>query len=506
MDTSFLYAAAASQIHKDLYFSIYGQTGRKIRYVSDPYPGHGIDASFSIVFQPSDKWSTTLTVSYSDFFRESDGGREFDDGIVRFRNTFQMNRYLFFRAILEYNSFYEMLTTDFLGFIHLHPGDRDPYRVWFALRAERLVGRHRRRERPVPRIAPRVLFQDVLSLAYVTNDIGRRKNREKSNGHLYDRCPGMGGDSILGQEKLDCRGPYLGQALPGMTAELFAPGVISTGLTDRDIAVSPDGGEIFYGIYEYPRFVILRLFQNGGQWKREVAPFLGVWDECEPHFSDDGNRLYYASKRPLDGKGGDKGWDVWFVERKAEGWGEPKNLGAPVNTEKDEFYPSFTKSGALYLTSWDMKILRCPSEGGVLGPAEALSDSVNSGRAEYNACIAPDESFLIFTSHGWDKNAGRGDLFRLVPETGRVVEHAKMSRGEFQSAGHRVREPLPGREGSLLCQHAEEGNRRIRTDPFAQGHLPANGRAGKRQTGCVLGGQPCDRSGPAGSLVKEERE
>jgi Tol biopolymer transport system component len=215
----------------------------------------------------------------------------------------------------------------------------------------------------------------------------------------------------FGQEKMDCRGPYLGQALPGMTAELFAPGVISSGLSDRDVVVSPDGLEIFYGILEYPRAILIRLFQEGGRWKRQVAPFSGVWDDYEPHFSADGKRLYFVSNRPLDGKGESKDFDIWFIEKTAKGWGEPKNPGAPVNTEKDEFYPSVTKDGTVYLTSADMKILRCRNVEGILQSAEVLSDSVNSGRAEYNACIALDESFLIFTSHGWDKNAGHGDLF-----------------------------------------------------------------------------------------------
>jgi len=42
------------------------------------------------------------------------------------------------------------------------------------------------------------------------------------------------------------RGDYFGQTLPGDTAKLFAPDIISTGMNERDFAISPDGNEIFF--------------------------------------------------------------------------------------------------------------------------------------------------------------------------------------------------------------------------------------------------------------------
>jgi hypothetical protein len=42
--------------------------------------------------------------------------------------------------------------------------------------------------------------------------------------------------------------PYLGQKTPGIIPALFAPGIVCTGISERDIAISPDGSEIFFGI------------------------------------------------------------------------------------------------------------------------------------------------------------------------------------------------------------------------------------------------------------------
>ncbi len=46
----------------------------------------------------------------------------------------------------------------------------------------------------------------------------------------------------------ELRGPYLGQKLPGMEPEVFAPGIVSTGLATRDVALTPDGEELYFSV------------------------------------------------------------------------------------------------------------------------------------------------------------------------------------------------------------------------------------------------------------------
>jgi len=33
---------------------------------------------------------------------------------------------------------------------------------------------------------------------------------------------------------------------------------------------------------------------------------------------------------------------IWVMHRTATGWGEPRNLGAPVNSEESEYFPTLT--------------------------------------------------------------------------------------------------------------------------------------------------------------------
>jgi len=112
----------SSQVTRQLYLGMQYYYTKKIRYVADPYQGRGTTASASVVYQPSDNFNTTFNVSFSDFYRDADDQKEFDYTIVRSKNTYQMNKYLFFRAIVEYNSFYKELTTDFLASFTYIPG------------------------------------------------------------------------------------------------------------------------------------------------------------------------------------------------------------------------------------------------------------------------------------------------------------------------------------------------------------------------------------------------
>jgi hypothetical protein len=69
-------------------------------------------------------------------------------------------------------------------------------------------------------------------------------------------------------------------------------------------------------------------------------------DGC-PILSRDGLELYMASNRP----GGLGGLDIWVAERSTpdEGFGTPINIGAPINSEYNDFCPSPLRNGKVFL-------------------------------------------------------------------------------------------------------------------------------------------------------------
>jgi len=213
-------------------------------------------------------------------------------------------------------------------------------------------------------------------------------------------------------------GPYLGQPLPGTQPELFAPGLITGRVFTRDVAMTPDGNELFFGaiLGRYAVTTICSTRMLDGHWTPpEVAPF--ATDprvmNIEPALSPDGSRLMFLSNRP--GPHGESNQDIWVVDRVADGWSEPYNLGPPVNSEAAEFFPSLTRNGTLYFTRTnadrDTAIYRSRLVAGVYTEPERLPSEVNGGRMHYNAFIAPDESFLILTITGREDCLGGEDYY-----------------------------------------------------------------------------------------------
>ena len=95
-------------------------------------------------------------------------------------------------------------------------------------------------------------------------------------------------------------GPYLDQPLPGDEPVLFAPGIVSNGMNNRDMAITPDGREIYWSnnLREFGVSVIMVARQTGNGWSRpEVAPFSKdpAFIYLEPAISPDGKMVAMVS-------------------------------------------------------------------------------------------------------------------------------------------------------------------------------------------------------------------
>ena len=219
---------------------------------------------------------------------------------------------------------------------------------------------------------------------------------------------------------IDLQGPYLGQELPTDSPRIFAPGVVSTGLYERDVAMMPDGRELYFSVIlgNHDRSAILVTRQGSdGHWSApEVAGFSGRYRDMEPAITADGSRLYFASRRPrMAGEAPSEDLDIWYVDRKGDGWGPPQNPGPPVNTSESEFFPSITQDGTLYFTRQFERItsviLRAPAVVDGFGTPKRLDEGVNDGATQFNGFVARDESYLIFGAAGRADSIGGVDYY-----------------------------------------------------------------------------------------------
>ncbi|MGD9344407.1 MAG: DUF5916 domain-containing protein [Candidatus Aminicenantes bacterium] len=121
-NTSQWSAIGVSQFTKQFNLKLTYRYGKKIYYSGAPYQGKGATASGQLIFQPSEKINLSVNLTYADFFRDSDSLKIYDYTILRTRLAYQMNKYLTFRGVVEYNDYRKTLLTDFLvSFLYI-PG------------------------------------------------------------------------------------------------------------------------------------------------------------------------------------------------------------------------------------------------------------------------------------------------------------------------------------------------------------------------------------------------
>ena len=213
---------------------------------------------------------------------------------------------------------------------------------------------------------------------------------------------------------------YFGLDSPGEKPQIFSPDIISTHRNERDFTQSPSGNTILYSIVLPAKNLsaIIYLYFDGFFWSEpEVSRFSGQYKDLEPAFSPDGNKLFFVSKRPVDNTFDKKDYDIWYIDISKNGWSNPINVGSPINTESDEYYPTVTQNGNLYFTAsyedsfGKEDIYFSKFENGIYTTPINLGDSINTDLYEFNSFIAPDESYLIFSSFGREDGTGGGDLY-----------------------------------------------------------------------------------------------
>jgi Tol biopolymer transport system component len=217
------------------------------------------------------------------------------------------------------------------------------------------------------------------------------------------------------------QGPYLGQKAPVDKAKIFLDGIISKYKEpEMCAAFTLDGKEFYFNAYYEDTWAIFVTKEVNGKWtKPEPLKFISDYTDRDFTMSPDGTKIYFGSNRPRE-EGGEKlkSLDIFFIERTQSGdWSEPKNIGAPINTDFGENYPSVARNGNLYFFSCrddglggcDIYVSRFVD--GRYNMPENLGSSINSEKNDWDAYIAPDESYIIFSSQDRDDSTGGQDLY-----------------------------------------------------------------------------------------------
>lgn len=242
---------------------------------------------------------------------------------------------------------------------------------------------------------------------------------------------------------LFCCLDFAGQAQP--VVEPFLPGLFSAFPAVRDLALSAQGEEMFFTVedYRHTRGLLATSRLVDGRWSEpEALPFSGAYRDIEPFLDQNGNRLYFASDRPLPGDSAAGDYNLWYADRTgADGsWSEPVPLPEPVNSPANEFYPSFDRAGNLYFTAEreggigaeDIFVTR--HGNGRWSDPLPVAGGVNTSGYEFNAFADPGGRYLIFTAYRPRDGRNRSDLYYSLKQEDGAWGEASLLPGIYSDA------------------------------------------------------------------------
>lgn len=230
-----------------------------------------------------------------------------------------------------------------------------------------------------------------------------------------------GGEETVPGPFAGLRGPYLGQAPPGLEPQPFAPELLAPFGNVAGVVASPGGREIVFWTVE-PReeggapevTIYLAEDRNGGWTTPRVAPFSGEFSDGYPAMHPDGSRIYFQSDRPMDPAESGFRYNLWVADREGEDWGEARPIGRPINGPNHTGGASVTREGTLYFTLMDLEsgrseLYRSELVDGAYQEPVRLPDGVNAFRQNTDSYVDPDDRYLVYSAFpgtGHEDNPG----------------------------------------------------------------------------------------------------
>ena len=157
---------------------------------------------------------------------------------------------------------------------------------------------------------------------------------------------------------------------------------------------------------------------TGYKWARirEFEHNNPEYSMAHPSISRDGQSLYFASNMP----GGLGGTDIYVCTRIDTFWSQPLNLGPEVNTPGDEMFPYVHQDGTLYFASnghaglggLDVFSSKRLPDGGRANPKN-MGKPINSEKDDFGLIIDRNKQTGYFSSNR-DGGFGSDDIYRFT--------------------------------------------------------------------------------------------
>ncbi|MBN2134350.1 MAG: carbohydrate binding family 9 domain-containing protein [Acidobacteria bacterium] len=122
LDGEQMYINGSAQFTKWLYIYTHFYFGEDTYYDSNPIMGDFLSFNLEFNIQPNEKFTQNFDYTYQKMNNPVDDSLLYDINILRSWTTYQFDEHLFFRAIVQYDSYRERVLTDLLASYTLTPG------------------------------------------------------------------------------------------------------------------------------------------------------------------------------------------------------------------------------------------------------------------------------------------------------------------------------------------------------------------------------------------------
>ena len=245
-------------------------------------------------------------------------------------------------------------------------------------------------------------------------------------GHLYN------GKLYFVSSRKGSKGGYLdiytAAAVGGSYGDIEQlPGDVNTKRHEGTVSIAPGGKTMYFtrnGEYEKESEIgQLDIYQASwiaGEWANVAPlPFTSIeYSTGHTALSPDGKTLYFASDMP----GGHGDTDLYKVAINDDGsFGEPQNLGGGINTVGRESFPFIGEDGTLYFASnghlglGGLDIFRAKAQGNGFGEVENMGAPVNSHRDDFVFVYYQNEKKAFLSSNRGQADGLNDDIYTLVP-------------------------------------------------------------------------------------------
>jgi outer membrane protein OmpA-like peptidoglycan-associated protein len=229
---------------------------------------------------------------------------------------------------------------------------------------------------------------------------------------------------------------------------------------DGPVCFSKDGNEMFLTRNnssfdnKSDKVVKLRIVHSrlqSGKWSEPVdLPFVNKqYNVAHACLQDDGQRIYFSSDMP----GTLGGMDIFYADRTKDGWDKPVNLGNKINTKGNELFPFVNAEKTLYFSSdgqvglGGLDVYESKYENNQWSDPRNIGYPVNTHKDDFGL-VLDKEGFTGYISSNRDGGKGDDDFY--------FVELFKNIIVEGIVSDKKTGKPIEGAEVALKDREGKE--------------------------------------------------